>query len=65
MKQIFIGIIVAFFFVSLALGVLCAVIDLFMNNYEMTGEAAAVILAVFFLVAVSPILLDFLESWLD
>lgn len=65
MKQIFIGIIVAFFFVSLALGVLCAVIDLFMNNYEMTGEAAAVILAVFFLVAVSPILLDFLESWLN
>lgn len=65
MKQIFVGLIVLILLVGLVAGVTCAAIDLFANNFEMTGEAAAVILAVFFLAAVSPILLDFLENWLS
>ena len=64
MKQIVVGIIVITFFVSLALGVLGVVIDFFMNNCEMTGEAATVLLTVFFLAVMSPVLLDLLESYL-
>ena len=65
MKQILIGLIVLILLAGLVAGVTCAIIDLFANNSEMTGEAAAVILAVFFLAVVSPVLLDLLESWLN
>ena len=65
MKQILIGLIVLILLVGLVVGVTGAAIDLFANNFEMTGEAAAVILAVFFLAVVSPVLLDLLESWLN
>lgn len=64
MKQIVVGIIVVTFFASLALGVLNVVINFFMNNCEMTGEAAAELLAIFLLAIISPVLLDLLESFL-
>lgn len=64
MKQIVVGIIVVTFFASLALGVLNVVINFFMNNCEMTGEAAAELLAIFLLAIISLVLLDLLESFL-
>lgn len=64
MKQILVGVIVVIFLVGLALGVVGVAVDLFTNNFEITGGAAAILMTIFLLAAVLPTLLDLLESYL-
>ena len=50
--------------VGFVVGVTGAAINLFANNFEMTGGAAAILLTLLLLAVVLPTLLNLLESYL-